>query len=76
MMHESKGTPANEVEDAEREWYVSRCIHGGFHVGLERLVVSLSGDELVALERLLTKARQNLLEKHQPAVAATSTRHH
>lgn len=46
--------------DAERGWAVWRCEKGCVHVALERVVLTLQGDDLLALLRLLQRASMQL----------------
>jgi hypothetical protein len=53
------------ITDPEREWGIYRCAHGCVHLTLERLTLTLSMDELKALQELLYHASR---EFRQPVV--------
>lgn len=51
------------ITDPEREWGIYRCAHGCVHLTLERLTLTLTMDELKALQELLYHASR---EFHHP----------
>ena len=50
------------VLDLEREWGVQQCSHGCVHVTLDRITLTFTEAELVALRDLLHRACQGLLQ--------------
>lgn len=57
------------ITDPEREWGIYRCAHGCVHLTIERLTLTLTMDELKALQDLLYHASR---EFHQPVTREVS----
>ena len=68
-------TPRRDtITDPDREWGIYRCAHGCVHLTIERLTVTLTMEELQALQELLVHASR---EFHRPVVPhATALRPH
>lgn len=56
MVIHASGNDDEMVVDAQREWAIYRCGHGCLHVALDRLTVTLTGDEFRALLELMLRA--------------------
>lgn len=46
------------VVDNDRQWVIYRCGHGCYHLALDRLMVTLTEPEFLALQSLMGRARQ------------------
>jgi hypothetical protein len=62
------------VADPTREWGVYRCAHGCVHLVLDRVTVTLTGEEFDALETLLRRARHQF--SHTGPIQAPVARAH
>ena len=59
----------DDLMDERQRFFISRCGHGGVHLGFGRVVVTLDAEEVDTVWRLMERARITFAETAAPASA-------